>query len=192
VFLGAREASSASPSGGGITSLAFRGNGTQRGVVDGDPVRMRCAARGRHRVRARRCAVAGTRTRGPHLGAHDAGRGQGVPDRRRGRRRRPRHGAAAGARRRSLADGRGPAAAPPLGHAAHGHRGGRGSPVGPGNAAALAGTSGLSSLHPSYRPDEVGSPWAMSQPGYFTDAASQDNIHVAFKQPIDPGWTPPV
>ena len=67
-----------------------------------------------------------------------------------------------------------------------------GSPVNAGNGAALALTSGLSSLDPSYRPDEVGSPWAMSQPGYFTDAASQDKIHVAFKQPIDPGWTPPV
>jgi hypothetical protein len=66
-----------------------------------------------------------------------------------------------------------------------------GSPVSSGNAAALAVTSGLSSLDPSYRPDEVGSPWAFSRPGYFTDAASQDTIHVAFKKPIDPGWTPP-
>jgi hypothetical protein len=43
----------------------------------------------------------------------------------------------------------------------------------------------------SYRPDEIGTPWAIAGPGYFTDAAHQDNIHVAFKQPIDPWWTPP-
>jgi hypothetical protein len=66
-----------------------------------------------------------------------------------------------------------------------------GSPVNSGNAAALAVTSGLSSLDPSYRPDEVGSPWAFSRPGYFTDAGSQHKIHVAFKRPIDPQWTPP-
>jgi hypothetical protein len=28
-------------------------------------------------------------------------------------------------------------------------------------------------------------------PGYFTDPSTQDNIHIAFKQPIDPSWTPP-
>jgi hypothetical protein len=66
-----------------------------------------------------------------------------------------------------------------------------GSPVSVGNTAALAVTSGLSSLDASYRPDEVGSPWVFSRPGYFTDADSQDKIHVAFKHPIDPAWTPP-
>jgi hypothetical protein len=66
-----------------------------------------------------------------------------------------------------------------------------GSPVNAGNTAAFAVTSGLSSLDPSYRPDEVGSPWAFSRPGYFTDASHQDKIHVGFKRPIDPGWTPP-
>jgi hypothetical protein len=67
-----------------------------------------------------------------------------------------------------------------------------GSPVTVTNAAALALTSGLSSLDPSCRPDEVGSPWAMPRPGYFTDADNQDKIHIAFKRPVDPGWTPPV
>jgi hypothetical protein len=66
-----------------------------------------------------------------------------------------------------------------------------GSAVSVGNAAAYALVSGLSSLDPSYRPDEVGSPWVFSRPGHFTDADSQDKIHVAFKHPIDPGWTPP-
>jgi hypothetical protein len=63
--------------------------------------------------------------------------------------------------------------------------------VAPRNAKALEVASGLSSLDASYRPDEIGSPWAISGPGYFTGADYQDNIHVAFKRPIDPSWTPP-
>jgi hypothetical protein len=63
--------------------------------------------------------------------------------------------------------------------------------VGPADATAREVASSLSALDPSYRPDEIGTPWAIAGPGYFTDAASQDKIHVAFKQPIDPGWTPP-
>jgi hypothetical protein len=66
-----------------------------------------------------------------------------------------------------------------------------GVPVTPSNATAREVTGGLSSLHPSYRPDEVGSPWAISAPGYFTDAANQDKIHIAFERPIDPSWRPP-
>jgi hypothetical protein len=50
---------------------------------------------------------------------------------------------------------------------------------------------GLSSFDASYRPDEIGSPFAINAPGYFTDASTQDNLHIAFKQPIDPSWTPP-
>jgi hypothetical protein len=64
-------------------------------------------------------------------------------------------------------------------------------PVTVTNAKAREVAGGLSSLDRSYRPDEVGSPWAISAPGYFTDAANQDKIHVGFKQPIDPSWTPP-
>ena len=59
------------------------------------------------------------------------------------------------------------------------------------NAKAHKVAVGLSSLHPSYRPDEIGSPWVIAGPGFFTDAAHQDKIHVGFKQPIDPSWTPP-
>ena len=66
-----------------------------------------------------------------------------------------------------------------------------GVPVSPGNVRAREATDALSSFDPSYRPDEVGSPWVISKPGHFTDAASQDNIHVAFERPIDPSWTPP-
>lgn len=66
-----------------------------------------------------------------------------------------------------------------------------GVPVNPANAAAREVAAGLSSLDPSYRPDEVGTPWAISGPGYFTGADHQNKLHVAFKQPIDPTWTPP-
>jgi hypothetical protein len=66
-----------------------------------------------------------------------------------------------------------------------------GRAVGPADATAREVASSLAALDRSYRPDEIGTPWAIAGPGYFTDAASQDKIHVAFKQPIDPGWTPP-
>ena len=42
-----------------------------------------------------------------------------------------------------------------------------------------------------YRPDEIGSPFAISGPGYFTDAAHQDHVHLGFKTEIDPDWKPP-
>jgi hypothetical protein len=66
-----------------------------------------------------------------------------------------------------------------------------GVPVKPANATARKVAVGLGSLDRSYRPDEIGSPWAIPGPAYFTDAAHQDMIHVAFKQPVDPWWTPP-
>jgi hypothetical protein len=44
---------------------------------------------------------------------------------------------------------------------------------------------------PSYRPDEIGTPWAIAGSGHFTDAAHQEMIHLAFKKPIDPWWSPP-
>jgi hypothetical protein len=66
-----------------------------------------------------------------------------------------------------------------------------GVPVSSASVRAREVADGLSSLDSSYRPDEVGSPWAISRPGYFTDAANQQKIHIAFKKPIDPSWTPP-
>ena len=50
---------------------------------------------------------------------------------------------------------------------------------------------GLSSLDAGYRPDEIGSPFPINAPAYFTDASTQDNVHIASTQPIDPSWTPP-
>lgn len=66
-----------------------------------------------------------------------------------------------------------------------------GVPVNAGNAIARDVAAQLSALDPSYRPDEIGTPWPIAGPGYFTDAGHQDHLHVGFKQAIDPAWTPP-
>jgi hypothetical protein len=66
-----------------------------------------------------------------------------------------------------------------------------GVPVSTNSPAAYDVALGLSSLDAGFRPDEIGSPFPINAPGYFTDAGTQDNIHIAFKQPIDPSWTPP-
>ena len=65
-----------------------------------------------------------------------------------------------------------------------------GVPVGPANPTALDVALSLSALDAGYRPDEVGSPFAIPRPGYYTDAGTEDHLHIAFKQPIDPSWTP--
>jgi cell wall-associated NlpC family hydrolase len=66
-----------------------------------------------------------------------------------------------------------------------------GKPVNAANPIARAVAGELSSLDPNYRPDEIGTPWPISSKlGYFTDADHSDHIHVAFKQAIDPSWTP--
>jgi hypothetical protein len=66
-----------------------------------------------------------------------------------------------------------------------------GAPVSTASASAHDLALGLSSLDAGYRPDEIGSPFPINAPGYFTDASTQDNVHIAFTQPIDPSWTPP-
>ena len=63
--------------------------------------------------------------------------------------------------------------------------------VGPGSPLAREVASELSSLNPEYRPNEIGSPFAIAGPGYFTDAAHQNHIHVGFKQEITADWKPP-
>jgi hypothetical protein len=49
----------------------------------------------------------------------------------------------------------------------------------------------LQDLDPAYRPNEIGTPWPISGPGYFTDAGHQDHLHVGFKQAIASDWKPP-
>ena len=66
-----------------------------------------------------------------------------------------------------------------------------GQPVGPGNPVAREVASELSSLDPSIRPNEIGSPWAIAGPGYFTDAAHQNHLHIGFKEAIGSSFTPP-
>jgi hypothetical protein len=66
-----------------------------------------------------------------------------------------------------------------------------GVPVGPANAAAYAAAVSLASLPASIRPSEIGTPFVIAAPGFFTDAAHQDRVHVGFDQPIAPTWTPP-
>jgi putative modified peptide len=66
-----------------------------------------------------------------------------------------------------------------------------GETVGPGSAIAREVASELSSLDPNIRPNEIGSPWAISGPGYFTDAAHQNHLHLGFKEEITPDWKPP-
>src|SRR4051794_27870959 len=63
--------------------------------------------------------------------------------------------------------------------------------VNPGSGAARELASELSQLPEKYRPDEIGSPWPISGPGYFTDGAHQDHLHLGFKKEIDPSWSPP-
>ena len=63
--------------------------------------------------------------------------------------------------------------------------------VSPGSALAREVASELSEFPASIRGDEIGSPFAISGPGYFTDAAHQNHIHVGFKTEISPDWEPP-
>ena len=64
--------------------------------------------------------------------------------------------------------------------------------VSPGSALAREVASELSEFDSaSIRGDEIGSPFAISGPGYFTDAAHQNHIHVGFKTEISPDWEPP-
>ena len=66
-----------------------------------------------------------------------------------------------------------------------------GAPVGPPNETAYAVALSLASLPASYRPSEVGTPWAINAPGFFTDSAHQDRLHLGFDERIAPTWTPP-
>ena len=66
-----------------------------------------------------------------------------------------------------------------------------GAPVSPTNTAAHAAALSLASLPGSIRPSEVGSPWRIDAPGFFTDGPHQDRLHAGFDQLIAPTWRPP-
>ena len=63
--------------------------------------------------------------------------------------------------------------------------------VSPGSALAREVASELSEFDPALRPDEIGSPFAINGPGYFTDAAHSNHIHVGFKTEITPDFKLP-
>ena len=66
-----------------------------------------------------------------------------------------------------------------------------GEPVNPSNAAARELVNAIADIGGDTRPSEVGSPWAIADPAFFTDGAHQDHVHVAFDDPIAPDWKPP-
>jgi hypothetical protein len=66
-----------------------------------------------------------------------------------------------------------------------------GVPVGPGSAVARRVAEGLMRLSPRIRPTEIGSPWALPGAAYFSDAAHQNHLHIAYDDPIAGGWQPP-
>ena len=50
----------------------------------------------------------------------------------------------------------------------------------------------LTDLPESIRPTEVGTPWPIDAPGFFTDGAHQDHVHIAFGDPAPEGFQSPV
>ena len=50
----------------------------------------------------------------------------------------------------------------------------------------------LTELPESIRPTEVGTPWSINAPGFFTDAAHQDHLHIAFDGEAPAGFRSPV
>jgi hypothetical protein len=66
-----------------------------------------------------------------------------------------------------------------------------GRPVGPGNAVAKRVAIELATLGRAIRPTEIGSPWALPGPAYFSDAGHQNHLHIGFDDPITRDWRPP-
>ena len=58
-----------------------------------------------------------------------------------------------------------------------------GQPVGPENFAARDLVTEIAALGPGVRPDEIGTPWPIQSPGFFSDQSSQASLHLAFEMP---------
>ena len=58
-----------------------------------------------------------------------------------------------------------------------------GQPVGPDNFAARDLVTEIAAMNPGARPDEVGTPWPIQSPGFFSDQSSQASLHLAFEMP---------
>lgn len=54
--------------------------------------------------------------------------------------------------------------------------------VSPSNQFARAAAESLLSLDEPLRPDELGGPWDLANPGAFTDSSHQDHLHVAYSE----------
>ncbi|HWC26252.1 MAG TPA: hypothetical protein VG474_06670, partial [Solirubrobacteraceae bacterium] len=59
-----------------------------------------------------------------------------------------------------------------------------GTPVRAGNAAARELALALGALPADVRPTEIGTPWAIDDPAYFTDGDHRDHLHVGFDEPL--------
>src|SRR3954451_20392713 len=66
-----------------------------------------------------------------------------------------------------------------------------GRPVNADNPVARELAAELSTLDASIRPTEVGTPFPISDPAFFTDADHQDHIHIAFDDPIGKDFKSP-
>ncbi len=62
-----------------------------------------------------------------------------------------------------------------------------GEPVSRSNASARALALALGRLPAGARPTEIGTPWKIDAPGYFTDSGHQDHLHVGFDDPAGAG-----
>ncbi len=58
-----------------------------------------------------------------------------------------------------------------------------GQPVGPDNFAARDLVTEIAAMDSSVRPDEIGTPWPIQSPGFFSDQSSQASLHLAFEMP---------
>jgi len=59
-----------------------------------------------------------------------------------------------------------------------------GAPVTASNAAARELALVLGQLDESLRPTEIGTPWAIDEPGFFTDGHHRDHLHVGYDDPV--------
>jgi cell wall-associated NlpC family hydrolase len=58
-----------------------------------------------------------------------------------------------------------------------------GQAVGPDNPGARDLVTEIAALAPGVRPDEIGTPWPIQSPGFFSDGSSVHCLHLAFEAP---------
>jgi len=62
-----------------------------------------------------------------------------------------------------------------------------GAPVTAANAGARELALALGTLPADVRPTEIGTPWEIDDPAYFTDADHRDHLHIGFDDPLGAG-----